>query len=758
VSIHDSEATFKEGAVFDGRYRIESPLGAGGMGAVYRAFDLKLERRVALKIPHFDARAHPDLIKRFQREARIAAAFDHPNLCPVFDFNRAGEIHYLTMPFIEGRPLTTLLEAGPIDPRQAAKIIRTLALALQQAHERGVIHRDLKPANIMISHDGKLVVMDFGIARFATPTDSLRTRPGTLMGTPAYMAPEQVQGQGQAITAATDVYCLGVIYYQLLTGRLPFIGHPNWVCVQVLHDEPATPTTLRPELDPGLEAICLKAMRKSPQDRYASMAEMAAALEKALASSEPRLRLPGPTDELGEPVEPLPTAASTWSGLCLSAAPAARRKAPMREALVLAVLLVTSGLLWFCYGVESAPPALAPERSTRVAPLRARPVVASPAVTPAAAVRGAESVEASETAPAERERIPVASDPPALRGVPVLPAKQDPQGELTGLRAELRDAYRGAECNHPNDERRRLWNEIHAIQSGLDEPVTTILIKIRKSKSNVPLVLYCDDRNERRRELRLFPGTVEVLAPVMPVTLTYVLHPPHHGGDSPRPAGHPEHLAGALPFLGAFPPPHLGGPPLPSGPPPVPARRIDLKNRELVIEFEFSQATARWKHHIAASPTVWSGVTIRLDDDGRAVAKHLGGGGGLGADVGGVVRHADDGVGADLAGVFDHRLEGLLARLFAHFRVRPDPAADHALQAADDPLRNRRRPHRDAAHQASVLDHAVPLDRERCRHHDPVFRQHSEDPPTLFLAATSTRSFTRSHKARLPSRLRVATY
>ncbi len=293
----DSGEAFKEGAIFDGRYRIERTLGAGGMGVVYRAFDLKLERRVALKIPHFDAHAHPDLIKRFQREARIAAAFDHPNLCPVFDFNRAGHVYYLTMPFIEGRPLSTLLEGGPVLPRQAATIVRTLALALEEAHRRGVIHRDLKPANIMISRAGKLIVMDFGIARFATPTDSLRTRPGALMGTPAYMAPEQVQAETQAIGPATDVYCLGVIYYQLLTGRLPFIGNPNWVCVQVLHDDPAPPSTLLPELDPGLEAICLKAMRKRPQDRYASMAEMAAALDTALPPADCGFRLPGPSRE-----------------------------------------------------------------------------------------------------------------------------------------------------------------------------------------------------------------------------------------------------------------------------------------------------------------------------------------------------------------------------------------------------------------------------------------------------------------------------
>ncbi len=203
----------------------------------------------------------------------------------------------------------------------------------------------------------------------------------------------------------------------------------------------------------------------------------------------------------------------------------------------------------------------------------------------------------------KRERLTIVPETPPLHEPPLQAVNKDPLDELVRLRADLRDAYRGADCNHPDEDVHRLWNEIHEIQKGLDEPVTTILIKVRKSRSNVPLVLYCDDRKERRRELKLFPGTVEVLSPVMPVTLTYVLHPPHSGGDLPHPPGGPPHFAGGPPFLGAFPPPHLGGPPLPPGPPPVPARRIDLKNRELVIEFEFSAMGARWKHRLHPPPS-----------------------------------------------------------------------------------------------------------------------------------------------------------
>ncbi|CAN5910106.1 hypothetical protein BH23PLA1_BH23PLA1_25570 [soil metagenome] len=283
---HDQPSALATGSMF-GRYRIDRLLGRGGMGAVYLAFDTELHRAVALKVPHFSAEVSSEILQRFRREARAAAGFDHPNLCPVFDVGQFEGKYYLTMPYIEGQPMTSLLKNGPLPERRAAEVIRTLANALQEAHGKGVIHRDLKPQNIMVHPRRGLVVMDFGLARRSLAEDSLLTQSGALLGTPAYMAPEQVDGDPKSIGPATDVYALGVILYQLLTARLPFQGSTTSVLVQIKTAEPQLPSTLRPGLSQRLEAICRRAMAKRPEDRYGSMAELAAALSQ-LRTEPPR--------------------------------------------------------------------------------------------------------------------------------------------------------------------------------------------------------------------------------------------------------------------------------------------------------------------------------------------------------------------------------------------------------------------------------------------------------------------------------------
>ena len=260
-----------------GRYRIIRKLGQGGMGAVYLAEDPELDRRVALKVPHFAA-ANDEILARFYREAKAAATIEHPNVCPIFDVGEVKGIHYVTMAYIEGRPLSDLLRDGkPLPQRPSAAVVRKLAVALQEAHAKGVIHRDLKPANIMINRRKEPVVMDFGLARRADKDIQL-TQDGALIGTPAYMPPEQVKGDVKAMGPACDIYSLGVILYQMLTGQLPFQGHVMAVLAQVLTEEPRPPSHLRPDLDPPLEAICRKAMTKDPAARYGTMAEFASAL------------------------------------------------------------------------------------------------------------------------------------------------------------------------------------------------------------------------------------------------------------------------------------------------------------------------------------------------------------------------------------------------------------------------------------------------------------------------------------------------
>jgi serine/threonine protein kinase len=269
-----------------GRYRIIKKLGQGGMGAVYLAHDTQLDRAVALKVPHFGPDAGPQMLERFYREARAAATIHHPNLCPVYDVGESQGIHYLTMAYIEGKPLSDYIQTGRMLPqRQVAAVVRRVALALHEAHSRGIIHRDLKPANIMINQRHEPIIMDFGLARRSNKDDVRLTRSGALVGTPAYMAPEQMSGETEALGPSCDIYSLGVILYEMLTGQLPFHGNAALIVAQVLTQEPPPASTRRPDLDRQLEAICLKAMARHVAERYPSMEALATALSSYLRST-----------------------------------------------------------------------------------------------------------------------------------------------------------------------------------------------------------------------------------------------------------------------------------------------------------------------------------------------------------------------------------------------------------------------------------------------------------------------------------------
>lgn len=291
-----------------GRYRILKRLGQGAMGAVYLVHDTELHRRVALKVPHFrlDEGAAPadrhDL-DRFYREARAAASLDHPNLCPVYDVGQLDGIPYIIMAYIKGRPLSRYIDRNrPMSQRRVAAMVRKLALALEEAHSHGVVHRDLKPSNVMVSSRRNLIIMDFGLAWRIGLQDQRLTRVGLVLGTPAYMPPEQVSGKVEALGPRCDIYSLGVIMYELLTGRVPFEGPETFVLGHILFVEPAPPSRHRPDLDPLIEAICLKAMAKVPEDRYATMNEFATALADYLRSGSVSRR-PG---SAGSPLADVP--------------------------------------------------------------------------------------------------------------------------------------------------------------------------------------------------------------------------------------------------------------------------------------------------------------------------------------------------------------------------------------------------------------------------------------------------------------------
>lgn len=272
-----------------GRYLLLQQLGHGGMGAVYLARDSQLDRPVALKVPFFGARDGPRVRERFLREARAAAALRHANICPVYDVGEFEGVPYLTMAYIDGRSLATTLreDKKPLSPVQAAALVRKLALALAEAHRQQVIHRDLKPSNIILTAGGEPILMDFGLARRGDDSDVRLTQQGAVLGTPAYMAPEQARGDSDSVGPACDIYSLGVLLYELLTRRLPFTGETFALLARVLSEPPTPPSRHRPEIDAKIEAICLKAMAKEPAQRYPSMADFAAALGQYLHHAEP---------------------------------------------------------------------------------------------------------------------------------------------------------------------------------------------------------------------------------------------------------------------------------------------------------------------------------------------------------------------------------------------------------------------------------------------------------------------------------------
>jgi predicted Ser/Thr protein kinase len=275
-----------------GRYRILRELGRGAMGTVYLAHDCQLERPVALKVPQFTAADGPEVRQRFLSEARAAATIQHPNVCPVYDVGEIDGTPYLTMAYLQGQSLAQLVNGGALPQQQAAAIVRQLTVALHAAHERGIIHRDLKPSNIIINQQGEPVILDFGLARRLRQDGVRLTQYGQPLGTPAYMSPEQVIGAIQVMGPGCDIYALGVILYQLLTGRLPFEGSVTEVLCQIVVQQPVPPSKLRPGLDPRLEAICLKALSKGIADRHPSMRDLGAALADYLRSDPPPAAIP----------------------------------------------------------------------------------------------------------------------------------------------------------------------------------------------------------------------------------------------------------------------------------------------------------------------------------------------------------------------------------------------------------------------------------------------------------------------------------
>jgi serine/threonine-protein kinase len=291
-------------------YRVEAVLGHGGMGVVYRAWHLRLHRPVALKMLLAGAHARPTERERFLREAEAVAGLRHPNIVQVYDVGDVDGRSYFTMEFVEGGSLAQQVQGVPQPARQVAALTATLAEALQAAHQSGIVHRDLKPGNILLTADGTPKVTDFGLARRLEGDGGL-TLSGVPVGTPSYMAPEQARGDKRAIGPAADVYALGAILYELLTGRPPFDADTTAATLQqVVAEEPVPPAQLNPQVPRDLVTICLKCLHKQPHRRYASAAALAEDLRRFLRGEPIAARRAGRLERLARWARRSPAAAA----------------------------------------------------------------------------------------------------------------------------------------------------------------------------------------------------------------------------------------------------------------------------------------------------------------------------------------------------------------------------------------------------------------------------------------------------------------
>ena len=316
-----------------GDYELIELLGAGGMGGVWRARQISLHREVALKMIRAGEFAGPEEVRRFLNEAEAVAQLEHPNIIPIYEIGEAARRHFFSMKLVAGDTLAARLRRdtrAPLPTSEAIRILAKVARAVHFAHERGVLHRDLKPGNILLDTGDEPLVADFGLAR-QLETDSQLTVTGAILGSPAYMAPEQASGQHDRITTAADVYSLGAILFELLTGRPPFLGAtPLETLRRVTEQEPPRPRALKSTVDVDLETICLKCLEKNPARRYASALELARELE---------------CWQRGEPISARPVTAAERVVKWARRNPARATLAAMAAIaplFVIAVLLVTS--------------------------------------------------------------------------------------------------------------------------------------------------------------------------------------------------------------------------------------------------------------------------------------------------------------------------------------------------------------------------------------------------------------------------------
>src|ERR687888_193864 len=402
------------------RYEVGRLLGAGGMAEVFEAPARLLPRRVAIKTLQSRSGPDPDSLLRFRREAQLAASLTHPNVVQVFDAGVQEGTHFIVMEFVEGRTVKDVIRAeGPLYPDRAAELCADVCSALAAAHARGLIHRDVKPGNVMLTPSGTVKVMDFGIAR-ATTSETI-TQTAAVVGTAQYISPEQAQGQ--TVDFRSDLYSLGCCLYEMLTGTVPFTGAtPVAIAYRHVREDPTPPRMLNPDVPPALEAICLKAMAKLPEDRYQTAAEMREDLERVRAGWAPAAAT------LAAQRPPTDAAATTVLGATVAPSRAARHGEPpprrgrrwLLWVLVPIGVLALTGLVAFLISkvVNPLPPVAGPTTFPVVTtspptrpPPPARPCRPARSSTSPSAAGAAECLASSCSAAARSAR----STPPAWR-------------------------------------------------------------------------------------------------------------------------------------------------------------------------------------------------------------------------------------------------------------------------------------------------------------------------------------------------------